>query len=245
MWHIFLIAVAPTIPEAVRAGWKIPAIRLFATKLYHRVGGPTYEVQAGGTIWTTTPESEGELLRLGLSTAKKVYTNAKVETALTNRVIIKADRSRTIRIDLPQDFDDDDEHMDSDEGTGGHDREVMFQLWGYSGKATGIETMLEREIAPFFDQMIAVMQEGHTPGNFWLRIHMEGKNPFLQFYLRDVPDAEVGKFQLDLTDVFAGDSIRVAIGEDSFRLSANNPRGLVNSAKSYLSTPALAHRDRC
>ena len=242
IWRLFLIAAVPAIPETIRAVWQIPTIRLYAHRFWARVSGPTYEVQAGGVIRSTSLEDEKELLDLGLSTAKKVYASAKVETRLTNRLVIKAGQSRTIRVDLPQGFDQDDEHMGSDEEQC-NDREIAFQMWGYDGKATRIEYLLAKEIAPFFDNVIAAMKAKNDSRNFWLTISMEGKNPFLKYYLRDVPNAEVDKFQLDLTDVLAGDSVKVAIREDSFRFAANNPWGLVNSARTYLSTPALAHRD--
>ena len=239
-----LIAVVPVIPGAITAIWKIPAIRLFLHRLYYRINGPTYEIQAGGTIRSRLSDSEQKLLTLGLLTAKKVYATASVEAILSNRVMIKADRSRTIRLDLPLEFDDsDDDEQANAPVDDDHGRTVEFQLWGYDGKAARIEALLEKEIGPFINHLITEMQAKNDSRNLWLRISRQGKNPFLQFYLRDVPNAQVNNFQLDLTDVFAGDLVSVVIREDGFRIAAKTPLGLVNSAKSYLSTPALSHRD--
>lgn len=237
IWRLFLIAAAPAIPELARVALKVPAVRLLVHRVAHRLSGPVYEVQAGGMIWTTSSDSEATLLDRGLTIAKKVYSNAKVETSLTNRVMIKAGRSRTVRIDLPQEL----QHGCGEEE---NDRRVEFLLWGYDGKATRIEKLLEKEIAPFIDELTKAMQNGGESRNFWLRIHTQGQNPFLQFYLRDVPDAEVSNFQLELTDIFAGDLIKVSVQQDGFRVTATTPFGLASSAKAYLATPALSHRHR-
>ena len=244
--RIVLIAGVAVIPYALRTAWKIPAVRLALYKHYYRWRGPTFEVQAGGTLQAIAVADESALLDRGLATARKVYTTAKADVRLANRAVIKAGRSRTIRLDVPQDWV---EEEDGADGTDGYESEskghriISFHTWGYDGKVSRIEEVLENEIAPFFDELITAVDAAKDGRNFWLTITMRGTNPFLAFYLQDVPRAEVHNFQLDLTDVIAGDAVHIAIRKDGFRVAANNPRGLVGSAKTYLSTPALAHRN--
>ena len=224
-----------------------PFLRFHFHKLRFRFLGPTYQVRAGGRFRTALSESDAELLKVGLQTAQKVYGTARTESSLTNRIVIGGANSRTIRLDLSQEFDDKDED-DPDDVLAEEDvrgsRLIEVELWGYEANSTRVSRLVESEIVPFFDNLGDAMRAEAEGRNFWLRITLPGRNPFLQFYLRDVPDANVSKFQLEFTQDMAGDKARVAILKEGFSISAFTPRPFARLVSIYLSTPALANSDR-
>ena len=224
-----------------------PLLRFHYHKLRYRLRGPTYQVRAGGTFRTAIFESNSTLLMTGLQTAQKVYGAARAESTLTNRIVIGGANSRTIRLDVSQEFDDDDEY-DPDDMLADEDakvcRLVEVELWGYEANSTRVAKLVENEIVPFFDNLADSMQAEAKGRNFWLKITLPNRNPFLQFYLRDVPDANVSEFQLEFTQDMAGDSARVAIQKEGFSISAFTPRPFARLVRTYLSTPALANSDR-
>lgn len=221
-----------------------PRLRFYFHKLRYRLFGPTYQVRAGGTFRAGLTGSESTLLTVGLRTAEKVYRTARTESSLTNRIVISA-HSRTIRLDLPQELEDGDEDGLDDIGESlGFNKLVEVTLWGYEANSTRIADLVENEIVPFFDNLREAMEAEAEGRNFWLKITLPGRNPFLQFYLRDVPDADVSKFQLEFTQDIAGDKARVAILKEGFSVSAFTPRPFARLIRAYLSTPALANSDR-
>ena len=224
-----------------------PGLRFHYHRVRYRLFGPTYQVRAGGTFRPGLSESESELLKVGLLTAQKVYRTARVESTLANRIVIGGAHSRTIRLDLSQEFEDGEEDGLIDmpaNADARHRRLVAVELWGYEANSTQVANLVEREIVPFFDNLGEAMRAEAEGRNFWLRITLPSRNPFLQFYLRDVPDADVSKFQLEFTQDMAGDKARVAIRKEGFSISAFTPRPFARLIRAYLSTPALAHSDR-
>ena len=238
--RIILSAIASIAWTAIMAVFRIPAVRILLYELRYLVSGPTYEIEAGGAIKSGSSLKEQELLDLGWVATKKIYTNAMPQAGPTNRMVIKANRSQTIRIDIPAEDGECLLGWGEDDDAG---RVVEFFLWGYGGKAKQVKAALDKEICPFITRLTAELQAGHEGQNFWVRITTQGENPFLRFYLRDVPSAEVSSFQLHLTDKFAEGAVSVAIQENGLRIAANAPDALANSVRSYLSSPALAHRD--
>ena len=224
-----------------------PTLRLLYQKLRYRLLGPTYQVRAGGTFRATMSENDSALLKVGLDTARKVFVTAKAESTLANRMLILGANSRTIKFDLPQEFDETDADglgdALADEDTR-VSRLVEVELWGYEANSTRVADLVEREIVPFFDNLGDNMRAETKGRNFWLQITLPGRNPFLQFYLRDVPDADVSLFQLEFTRNMAGDQAKVGIRKEGFSISAFSPRPFVRLVRDYLSTPALAHSDR-
>ena len=224
-----------------------PSLRFHFHKLRYRLFGPTYQVRAGGTFRTAIFENDSTLLMTGLQTAQKVYGTARAESTLTNRIVIGGANSRTIRLDVSQEFDDDDGY-DLDDVLADEDakvrRLIKVELWGYEANSTRVAKLVENEIVPFFDNLSDTMQAETKGRNFWLNITLPSRNPFLQFYLRDVPDANVSQFQLEFTQDMAGDRARVAIHKEGFSISAFTPRPFARLVSTYLSTPALANSDR-
>ena len=224
-----------------------PFLRFHFHKIRYRLFGPTYQVRAGGTFLTALSASDSALLKVGLLTAQKVYKTARAESFLSNRVVIGGANSRTIRLDVSQELDDKDENrlddvlMDEDTRVC---RLVEVELWGYEANSTRVARLVETEIVPFFDNLGDAMRAETEGRNFWLRITLPSRNPFLQFYLKDVPDAEVSTFQLEFTQDMAGDRARVAIRKEGFSISAFTPRPFARLVSTYLSTPALANSDR-
>ena len=157
-----------------------------------------------------------------------------------NRIVIKAGRSRTIVIDVQDDVLGE---PDCDDGDG-EQQLVEFSLRGYDAGVTHTQEMLDEEIEPFIDALVDAVQDGIKSQNFSVAIGMNSPNPFLNFYLKDVPTASVKDFRLDLNDMYAGDPVRVVVRQDGLHVAARKPSSLVKSTKAYLVTPALSHRRR-
>ena len=245
--RVVLLGVISVTPLMFRTVMRVPFVRLWLHQLRYRFLGPTYQIQAGATFQTTFPGNDKDLLVVGLKTARKVYDKTEVDSFLSNRLIISGSTSRTIRLDVFQAEEDEFEEaglfdaFDAEEVE--QTRTVEASLRGYQAKSSQIVEMVEGEIVPFFDHLSTAMNANIEGRNFWLRITLPSRNPFLQFYLKDVPDADVSKFQLEFTQVMAGDKVRVAIQKDGFGIDSFNPRPLGKTVRTYLSTPALAHSD--
>lgn len=236
--RIVLSAAASVAWTTVMMILRIPGVRAYLYQLYYRVSSPTYQIEAGGAVRSGPSIEERALIDLGLVATKKIYGDAIPQLTATSRIIIKVKPPRTIRIDVPPEDQQPEDDWAEDIG-----RLVEFQLWGFGGKANQVKATLDKEICPFIMRLTEELRAGHEGRNYWVRITTQGKNPFLKFYLRDVPNADVGNFQLDLTDNFAGSQVYVAIQEHGLRIAADAPDALANSVRSYLSSPALAHRD--
>ena len=239
--HRILITSASLIVYVVLLVSKAPVVRDALYQLRQRLRSPIYEVNAGGMIWTTSQDDGPVLLKRGLTVAKNTFKAAKAESTFSNRMLILAGRSRSIRLDLNEETQDDSqENEDHAEGQ----RRVDFLIRGYRSKVAQIANEIDKEIAPFIENLTREIQEGSSSPNFWLNIHLPGSNPFLKFYLRDIPNAEVGKFQIELIDCPGGNPVNVKILEQGFNISARTPLGLSQSARRYLFTPALSDGDR-
>lgn len=247
--RIGLTAVASVAFTGLTALWKFPAFRVFLRELRHRIGGPAYEIEAGGVIYPgiATDESrldDSELLDIGLSVANRMHKKARRVAKLPTRMVIRADRSRSITLDVQQETADDEYADGWDES---RKSQMAFDMRGYTGNTARTKKMLDDEIGPFMNRLVDETKAHPTGRNFWLRITMEqgqNRNPLLMFYLRDVPTTEVNSFQLNLTDQFGGEPVRVVILGNGFNISTRTVDGLMNSAKRHLSNLALPHSDR-
>ena len=97
--------------------------------------------------------------------------------------------------------------------------------------------MLRGEVAPLLERFDKEMAKQGIRPNFSLRAEIGGENPFLMFYLRDVPSANVSKFQLRLTGGEHGNLAYVNVAANSIDVSARTPSTLVESASRYLAFP--------
>ena len=232
-----LMMVTTFLLKAASSFLTTPFARTRIQRFLHRHWGANYEAEVGGIFLSKLPGDEHTMLTLGLTIARGIYGDARIEAKLANRILIHAGRSRTIRLDLPQELDEldtDDERPES--------RKVEFRLWGYDGRASRMEKILDAEVAPLINQLVDKMQAQHEGRNFWLRVDTKDESPHLRFYLRDVPDAKVDRFQMNLRDTFGGDTTHITVREAGINISARTPLGLVGSAKVYLGTPTLFHR---
>ena len=226
--------------------WKLPAFRVLLHKLRHRINSPTYEIVAGGVIYpgVTTDENglnDSELLDIGFSVTKRMHEKAIQEAKLANRIVIRADRSRSIIFDVQRETTDDEYTDDWNES---QKSQMNFNMRGYTGNTARTKKILDHEIGPFMNHLVDETKAHPTGRNFWLHITMEHsqyRNPLLMFYLRDVPTTQVELFQLHLIDQFDGEPVRVLIHGDGFNISTRTVDGLMDSTKRHLSNLALPH----
>ena len=242
-WQRYVImGVATIIIAAVRYIWDIPFISFHTFRLWYRIFGPSYQIEAGGEITTESEATDSELLRTGLLAVRKIYPEAIPDSPISshsNRLDIKTNRYQTVRIDLPQIVDDE---PTNDEEVA-PERAVRFRVWGGGGHVNRAEALLEREIAPLLEDLSSALGPRSSAGNYWVRASMDGVNPFLRFYLKDVDEVEINHFRLDFVTNVAGEPVSTSVRKDGFRVSSRKPSAMVISARGCLSTPALTHLD--
>ena len=160
IWRPIAAGALPVALGLLRTVAKIPAVRFWFSIRWNQLLGPTYEVSIGGIFKPTlSTEDECQLLNLGVEAARKTHAGATRDAILDNRVMIKAGRTRTIRMDVlgsgswDSSSDDQDESFEFDsDGLDGYPKPVEWQvdleLRGYNERAPRISSLIEKEVAP-------------------------------------------------------------------------------------------------
>ena len=243
VWRSIVIALVPLVPGAISACWRVNYIRQPLFKLWYRLRGPNYEVQARGTVWVQSSWSNEKLLDAAFSVAKNWRTDSKVELRISERIVIQSG-PRTLSVDVPQQFDcNDSEEEVANKEQSQQDKVVHFHLRGYDSKFSRIDFLLNSEIGPLLEQLSGQMRPQGNSENYSLEVRMGNVNPFLQFYLRDVPGVQVDLFQLRLTDLDAGNKVHVNVEANRLTVSTRSPGALVRAARRYLANPALSNHN--
>ncbi len=121
------------------------------------------------------------------------------------------------------------------------DRYIAIDLRGYEGKLTRTDSLLHREVQALLDAFSNDMKKSGTQTNFTLRVSIQGNNPFLAFYLRDVPVNRVDNFELRVNANEFGNDVTVTVRSNLITVAAHSASALVGSARRYLATPAIAN----
>ena len=248
-WRTFLFMALPAAHTCFSIYWLMggSSWRLRAFRVYYRFFGPRCHIQVLGIIQLDPSYDDAKLLKGILSVAKAWDPDAKETLHISNRSVIQAG-ARTLTVDSVNDDIDD----DYGEGWNGEDleeggsessfRQAHIDLRGYEGTLTRMEALLRGEVVSLLDRLDRELSRQQTRPNFSLMAHIKGANPFLLFYLRDVPSADVSEFRLQLTKREHGNPVSVTVTADSVIVAAQTPSALVESASRYLAAPALSAR---
>ena len=239
-WRPFLGIALPVVAAAFPLLWiSNVRARILAYRLWYKVAGPSVEVQVTGTV-PLNPESriDDELDHVKI-VARSWRDNARVYAELDNRIIIAAG-ARTLAATLMR--REGEEGCDSDEVEDSLD--LHFELRGYQARVTTVDDLLLTDVAPLLQKLTDRDLANRRTPTLSLNLDMDGRNPFLGFYLRDVATERIQAFQIRLLDErVSSHKVRVEVTMNRLSLQASDPFALVSTARRYLASPALANMD--
>ena len=170
--------------------------------------GPGCTIRVLATVPVNPGHSNAQLLNDALTLAQKWDDKSRESVRILNRSVIMAEH-RTLQIDVEEwesaDLDEDvGTVMEFEDGLEGWDidapsyRTVHISLTGYAGPLTWVDSMLRKEVVYLLESIATAMAHRQDGLMFTLEARLDGPNPFLTFYLRDVPMRKVKDFTLDL-----------------------------------------------
>ena len=240
-WQHFIVSVSAAPPPIITLFWWLGSqrLRLRVYRWYYRFAGPRCTMQVLGNI-PTCPDEESDLLQRVAAIAERWNSAAHPIMSVANSIVFEAG-PRTLTVDVltehaDEDAEDGEEYPDSE-------RQIRLALHGYEGTLSRMDSLVSGEVAGLLERFVTDMcRPGATP-NFTLKIQIQGTNPFMAFYLRDVPAGAINNFHLSLTEDLYGASAALRVTASSVDVATRSPGALTRAAKRYLATPALAHVD--
>ena len=234
--------------------WTARGIRLQAFRFYYRFFGPICQIRIIGNIPVNPKRGDKELLSRVLQIVKTWNPDADRVADMRNRNVITAG-ARTLTVDTRGDVVDEDQYN----GAGYEyearieveswedyeyptDREVVFNLGGYEGKLTRMDLLLEHEISHLLGRFNGDIKREDAQSMYSLRATIQSSNPFLVFYLRDVPASNIQEFGLSFKEGAAEEQVSVTVTGNYINISARTPTRLLETARKYLASPSLAVR---
>jgi len=211
----------------------------FRVKLLQQVfklHGPRAEASVNGSIPLDPQEAVSDTLNQIIAIAKKWRRDARVEAFLDSRVIIAAGpRTLTVNVRPVRPFDQTDEEPEESRNT------LEFELRGYETRIGRMDHLLQADIAALLNELTRQLCTKGKEPNLSLNLSIDGKNPYLGFYLRGVPINKIDLFQARLTEEHYGNRVDVQVTLNLLSVQSRNPNALIDSARRYLASPALAH----
>ena len=251
--RVSLIACAgAVIPSVFAIIWQQTPLRFYTFRFFYRRWGPTCRIRVLGDI-PVDPGDDDELLTRLFGVIQKSMPEAELLATFKNRRVISNGR-RTLTIDAvkvdladdeettflaleyPDEIDEQDEHI---LGGGYSDRRVAFDLAGYEGKLTEMDSLLQDEVALLLERINTDIKRQDAQPMFSMRVVIDGSNPFFVFYLKDMPTTRIEKFRLNLVVGGAEDFVAVDASPEYVNVSARSPTRLLTAARQYLASPIL------
>lgn len=237
-WRPFIAVFVPFIVAVLPFLWctNTPA-RIWVYRYYYKLWGPTAEVSVFGIIPLNPEIDQTGALNTISAISKDWRRDAHVDARLENRIVIGAGpRTLTATVRVSN-------HSDDEETREDVEHHIAFELRGYETKVTRIDQLLQDETGALLDKIATSFSfpSQRLSSSFSLNITIAGRNPFLGFYLRDVPVEKIHTFQVILHEQRQGDDVSVQVGMDGLSIQARNARALISSARRYLASPTWAH----
>ena len=195
-WRSFLFLGIPLIYTLAVTSWWVPRqqLRLWGYKKYYRFFGPSCNVRILGRFQVDANRSDDALLETVYSLAKQLNSAAKVDLSIDNRSVIRVGAqvlTTTVVTVHPQEGQCLEEESEVQ-------KSISIDLGGYEGAIGSMDVALRRRALPLLVRLNSEIKKQGTPANLSLIAQIDGTNPFLTFYLRDVPASRVESFYLKL-----------------------------------------------
>lgn len=239
-WPPFLGIVLPFVVACLPFIWiKNVRVRIWWYRQWFKVAGPSAEVAVRGHL-SLSPESDTsevlEQVREGTRSWKK-KSKKRVQVVTDNEInVIAGARTLTATVISYESEEDTFDEVDTD-------LVLSIELRGYESKVTTIDSLLDKEIEPLLLALARRCSSHNEWSSLSLNLAMTGRNPFLGFYLSDVPLQNLESFRIRLSEESYGHNVGVEVRANSLSIHTKEPRALVRSARRYLASPALAHLD--
>ena len=225
-----VVALAlPIMLSALQLLWSIcPNFKAWVSKLRYKFLGPSTEVQVLGTVSVVSDSAPSDTLNQVKDTVRKWWDDARVDAEMGRRVIVSSGMKTLMATFSGDDVDDDD------------DAYLSVEIRGYRDKVTALDDVLRREIKPLLADLSKQCSGRTAWDNLSLNLLIDGRNPFLGFYLRGVPvdDIKLLRIGLDVKRRNYPDA-RVEIILDRVSIQALEPEMLVEAARDFLTAPPL------
>lgn len=205
-------------------------------KRYH-LFGPSAEMKVLGTFPLDDESEFQDVLDEVRHVAKswrisnQSQAQARVDSRRAESIILSAG-ARTLTATIRSDEDEDLESRPS--------LYLVVELRGYQNKVRRLRYILENEIERLLVALSDACSDKRGWDNLSLSITIEGRNPFLGFYVRDIPARDISHFVVRAKPIKSNADARIEIVRDGFSVQASTPRSLVRVARRYLASPAIA-----
>ena len=247
--RVSLIVFCGFVPAVSTLVWQRSDVRLGLFRLYYRYFGPNCNVRIVGDVPVNADQNDEDLLNEAVRLVMLLDPRAEQLAILSNRRSVKY-YGRTLILDAVEvdagegetdilDWEGGDDDVDDAFEEEVVDRRVLFNLSGYAGKLTKVESLLGNEVALLLERLNGEMKRQGAQPMYSLRATVKGGNPFLVFYLKDVPSKDTELFNLSLVFGEGDSQVMVSVSMDFIDVSARTPTRLLDSARRYLASPAL------
>lgn len=254
--RLALIGSTAIIPVLFGIFWQSSSLRVHVFRFYYRFWGPECRVRILGEIPVAEDKKDAEVLDEAVCAVGSVRGLLDKGPRLMNRTVVDDGKVRlTFDVHTVDPFDSDrdwerEEWGDEDvydvylegEVEGEEvveERRLFFNLVGFGGKPTKVDSWLGSEVGVLLERLNDRLKKPGAVPMYSLRADIGGKNPFLVFYLKDLPTRQADSFALKMVVGEGEEQVGVYVSMEYVDISARSPSRLLESAKKYLASPLL------
>lgn len=243
-WRTSVTTFVATLPAVHTILWWLRgrSLRLCFYQWYHKHYGPECTVTIRGSFHTDSPDPKDLLDRFFSVVRHWDDTAHRSQKANYSTVLTRA-RSLTAQVIQPDeesiqpDTRDEEDVIEPDPKDEAPNARLAFTLTGYDGRITRVDSLLEREVLYLLPRLQGALTLRCAPAPLFsldARI-TSGANPFLTFWLRDVPLDDVDAFTVE----GKAEEYYLRVTADSVSVSSTDPIMLVQQARRHLASPTL------
>lgn len=244
-WQSFLFLGIPLLYTVAVTSWwtSRQRLRLWGYKRYYRFFGPNCAVRIVGQFQVDANLSDQALLEKVLTLTREINSRAHEDIGINNRSVIRVGAqvltTTVATICQEEDYDGNGSGPEEEVKV---EKSISFDLGGYEGAIASLDNALHKRALPLLLRLNSEIKKQGTLANLSLEARINGINPFLTIYLRDVPSSSVQGFHLKIETKQHGHIEMLEVTADTITVAARTPDALIESARGYLASPALAYR---